>query len=122
MLIFLIPIFFGGFRGWLKSSDGLTISPANQMTMVIGTPFAISVSGKVAYAQGSDICPDGEAADARKMECIVVAPETQSVRVKLVLDGALTEEIWKVERNDAQTLLRRPDGSPVVAASAAKEK
>lgn len=98
---------------------------AQKITMVMGPIVPDTVSGKLGYAVGTDICPDqrGSAMLTRASEgsaagshgCIVVSPDTAQVRVTLLIDNAAsTAEAWAVKRSDSGLTFRRPDGSTVM--------
>lgn len=99
------------------------------MTFALVSGYKVTVDGQTFPIYGTETCPTavpakvfilgggydypGEGTSA----CVVVEPETEKVFVRRAMDGALVDEVWRVERAGEETLrLWTLDGKPVAAA------
>lgn len=92
-------------------------------TLAIRAGYQVQIDGKAAPIYGTSACPPageltlfGPGPDEGNRTCVVVGPETKTVTV-LVGGGAIPQpETWLVDHDGSKTMLRRPDGSYIVAA------
>lgn len=85
------------------------------MTVVVQPGYEILVNGQEVQVFGKDECPLSSPVEGAR-QCIVIAPETKTVSVTVVLPGGPVDEVWTVERSGVSTMLRRADGSYLAAA------
>ncbi|HBO7964372.1 TPA: hypothetical protein L5C46_002829 [Pseudomonas aeruginosa] len=89
--------------------------PGHPMTVVVQPGYKMLVNDQAAQVYGKDECPPSSP-DGGKRLCIVIAPQTRTVPVTVVLPGGPVDEVWTVERAADRTMLRRADGSYLAAA------
>lgn len=89
--------------------------PGHPMTVVVQPGYKMLVNGQAAQVFGKDECPPSSPDEGKRL-CIVIAPETKTVPVTVVLPSGPVEEVWTVERSADRTVLRRADGSYLAAA------
>ncbi|MFJ7794683.1 hypothetical protein [Pseudomonas sp. NPDC096950] len=96
-------------------------------TAVITPGYKMKVGNQDVPVFGSDICPSPNDASAwviagpyprnsTSRSCIVIAPETNSVRVQVVLPQGPETENWTVVRSADRIMLRRANGEIIAAA------
>ncbi|MPQ69325.1 hypothetical protein [Pseudomonas sp. MWU12-2323] len=99
------------------------------MTFAFVPGYKVTVGGLTFPIYGKETCPEAVTAKVfifgggydypgeGTPTCVVVEPETEKVSVRRVMDGALVDEIWRVDRNGEALTLWAPDGKPVVTAA-----
>lgn len=96
-------------------------------TAVITPGYKMKVGNQDVPVFGSDICPSRNDAsawviagpyprDSTSRSCIVITPETKSIRVQVVLPQGPETENWTVVRSAEGIMLRRADGTFIAAA------
>ncbi|WP_434676671.1 hypothetical protein [Pseudomonas sp. D3-10] len=83
--------------------------------VVVQPGYKMLVNGRAAQVFGKDECPPSSPDEGKRL-CIVIAPETKTVPVTVVLPSGPVDEVWTVERSADRTMLRRADGSYLAAA------
>lgn len=99
------------------------------MTFAFVPGYKVTVDGQTFPIYGTETCPEVVTAKVFILgggydypgvgtaACVVIQPDTQKVLVRRAMDGALIDEVWRVERADEEKLrLWTPDGKPVVEA------
>lgn len=99
--------------------------PAKPITLVFPPGYQVAIASQPVGVYGFDVCPKqapfmkavfGSAPNEDSTDCIVVAPTTKTVKVKLALPAGIVAEEWTVRRGVADQLhLMRPNGQPVVS-------
>lgn len=90
-------------------------APGHPVTVVVQPGYKMLVNSQTAQVFGKDECPPSSPDEGKRL-CIVIAPETKTVPVTVVLTGGSVDEVWTVERSADRTMLRRADGSYLAAA------
>lgn len=90
-------------------------TPGHPLTVVVQPGYKMMVNGQAAQVFGKDECPPSGPDEGKRL-CIVIASETETVPVTVLLPGGPVSEVWTVERSADRTMLRRADGSYLAAA------
>lgn len=78
------------------------------ITSVFHSDYKFLVGGKLLPVVGSQACPH-----ETNLTCIVVAQDTKSVSVTVMLPTGPSEETWTVEHDGDKTKLWRSDKTPI---------
>lgn len=102
--------------GFIKKDEGAQFVKKVPGHLVVVQPgYKMLVNGQAAQVFGKDECPLSSPDEGKRL-CIVIASETKTVPVTVVLPGGPVDEVWTVERSADRTMLRRADGSYLAAA------